>query len=143
MVMALVIMAVGYSAHASEVELISEHARVLMAQGSATPESAQLVEPISENARVIVGHWRKTTIVFEQPEDEHLILNADGSAENWVVTASRRSASTTGQWQVEGKILHLLLEGNKRISHPFTIYEEQLVFPNIPNRRRFWDKMLR
>lgn len=101
------------------------------------------VEPISESARVLVGHWRKTTIVFESPEDEHLVLNADGTAENWVVTASSRSGTTTGTWKVEGKILTLLLEENKEVSHPFTIYKGQLVFPNIQNRRRFWEKIVR
>ena len=104
---------------------------------------ASEVEPISESARVLVGHWRKTTIVFENPKDEHLVLNADGTAENWVVTASSRSGTTTGTWRVEGKILTLLLEENKEVSHPFTIYEGQLVFPNIQNRRRFWEKIVR
>lgn len=31
-------------------------------------------EPLSEGARALVGHWRTTTIVFESPEDEHLVL---------------------------------------------------------------------
>jgi hypothetical protein len=138
---ALVIVAAQVSAQASEVEPISEKAPVLMAQGSVTPEHPQLAEPISESARVLVGHWRKATIVFEQPEDEHLVLQANGTAENWVVTASGRSATTTGTWNVEGKMLNLLLEGHEHISQPFTIYEEQLVFPNIPNRRRFWENI--
>lgn len=30
------------------------------------------VEQISEDARVLVRHWRKTTVVFESPQDEHL-----------------------------------------------------------------------
>lgn len=140
---ALIIAAVEISAQASEVEQTTERASVLMAQASVTPERPQLAEPITESARVLVGHWRKTTIVFEQPKDEHLVLYASGTAENWVVTASSRSMTTTGTWNVEGKMLNLLLEGHGHISQPFTIYEEQLVFPNIPNRRRFWEKIVR
>jgi hypothetical protein len=90
-----------------------------------------------------VGHWRKTTIVFEQPEDEHLALHADGTVENWIVTASGRSAPTAGTWSVEGKMLNLLLDGHESISQPFTLYEGQLVYPNIANRRRFWEKIAR
>jgi hypothetical protein len=105
------------------------------------PAHASEVEPISEGARVVVGHWRKTTIVFENPKDEHLVLKADGTAENWVVTASSRSGTTTGTWRVEGKILTLLLRENGEVSRPFTIHEGQLVFPNIQNQRRFWEKI--
>ena len=100
-------------------------------------------EPISESARALVGHWRKTTIVFENPQDEHLVLDAGGTAANWVVTASSRSGTTTGTWKVEGKDLTLLLEGGEGISLPFTIYEGQLVFPNIQNQRSFWEKIAR
>jgi hypothetical protein len=100
-------------------------------------------EPISKDALVLVGHWRKTTISFGNPKDEHLVLSADGTAENWVVTASSRSATTTGTWKVDGKFFTLLLEGNAEISLPFTIYEGQLVFPNIQNRRSFWEKIAR
>jgi hypothetical protein len=64
----------------------------------------------------------------------------DGTAENWVVTASSQTERTTGQWSVEGKTLKLSL-GENEVSRPFTIYEGQLVFPNIPNRRQFWKKI--
>ena len=101
------------------------------------------VEQISEDARVLVGHWRKTTVVFESAQDEHLVFNADGSAANWVVTASGRSGTSTGRWKVEGKVLTLLFENDKEWSQPFTIYEGQLVFPNVPDRRRFWEKIAR
>lgn len=98
-------------------------------------------EPISEGARVLVGHWRKTTIVFENPKDEHLVLDADGTAANWIVTASSRSGKTTGTWKVEGKNLTLLLEKHEEVSRPFTIYKGQLVFPNIQNQRSFWERI--
>lgn len=140
-VVALVIIAAETAAQASDVEPIWGKARVLLTQAPVTSESAQSNRSISESALVLVGHWRKTTIVFEEPRDEHLVLKADGTVENWVVTASSRSATTTGTWNVEGKTLNLSLAEGEHISQPFTIYEEQLVFPNIPNRRRFWEKL--
>ncbi|KAM3114001.1 hypothetical protein [Phormidesmis sp. 146-33] len=95
----------------------------------------------AESVRVLVGHWRKTTIVFENPQDEHLVLNTDGAATTWEVTASGRSPTTIGTWTVESKMLTLRLAGNTIISHPFTIYQEQLVFPNIKDERGFWEKI--
>lgn len=94
----------------------------------------------SDNKQQLVGHWRKTTIVFESPKDEHLVLNADGTAENWVVTAESRSEPVTGRWSVEGKTLTLSFGENEN-SKPFTFHEGQLVFPNIPKRRGFWEKV--
>jgi hypothetical protein len=89
---------------------------------------------------VLVGHWRKTTIGYVGPRDEHLVLHADGTAENWVVTATSQTERTTGQWSVEGKTLKLSFGDNEN-ANPFTIYEGQLVFPNIPKRRQFWEKI--
>jgi len=94
----------------------------------------------SDNTQRLIGHWRKTTIVFGSPKDEHLILHADGTAENWVVTAENRSEPVTGRWKVDGKTLTLSFGENEN-SQPFTFYEGQLVFPNIPNRRGFWEKI--
>jgi len=94
----------------------------------------------SDSKQQLVGHWRKTTIVFESPKDEHLLLNADGTAENWVVTAESRSEPVMGRWTVEGKTLTLSFN-DKENAKPFTFYQGQLVFPNIPNRRGFWEKI--
>ncbi len=94
----------------------------------------------SDNKQRLIGHWRKTTIVFGSPKDEHLVLKADGTAENWVVTAESRSEPVTGRWSVEGKTLRLSFGENEN-SKPFTFYEGQLVFPNIQNRRGFWEKI--
>ena len=94
----------------------------------------------SENTNRLVGHWRKTTIVFESPKDEHLVLHPDGTAEDWTVTAESRTEPITGHWVVEGKTLTLSF-GDNQNSQPFTFYEEQLVFPNIPNRRGIWEKI--
>jgi hypothetical protein len=94
----------------------------------------------SENSNALIGHWRKTTISYTGPIDEHLILHVDGTVENWTVTASERREPVTGHWNVEGKTLTLSFGGNDR-SSPFTFYQGQLVFPNIPNRRGFWEKV--
>jgi len=94
----------------------------------------------SDNKQRLIGHWRKTTIVFGSPKDEHLVLRGDGTAENWVVTAESRSEPVTGRWSVEGKTLTLSFGENEN-SRPFTFYQGQLVFPNIPNRRGFWEKI--
>ena len=94
----------------------------------------------SDNKQRLIGHWRKTTIVFGSPKDEHLVLRGDGTAENWVVTAESRSEPVIGHWSVEGKTLTLSFGENEN-SKPFTFYQGQLVFPNIPNRRGFWEKI--
>ncbi len=94
----------------------------------------------AESPQVLVGHWRKTTVVYESPRDEHLVLHADGTAENWVVTASNRSEPVTGRWSAEGKMLKIVLGENNR-ELPFTLHEGQLVYPNIQGRRQFWDKL--
>jgi hypothetical protein len=110
------------------------------AAGSGVIAFQESGEASSDSKQQLIGHWRKTTIVFESPKDEHLILNADGSAENWVVTAESRSEPVTGRWSVEGKTLTLSLGENENAS-PFTFYQGQLVFPNIPKRRGFWEKI--
>lgn len=94
----------------------------------------------SENSNALIGHWRKTTIGHTGPIDEHLVLHVDGTVENWTVTAYERRDPVTGHWSVEGKTLTLSFGGNDR-SNPFTFYQGQLVFPNIPNRRGFWEKV--
>jgi hypothetical protein len=94
----------------------------------------------SENFNALIGHWRKTTIGYTGPLDEHLVLNSNGTVENWTVTAYERREPVTGHWSVEGKTLTLSFGGSDR-SNPFTFYQGQLVFPNIPNRRGFWEKI--
>jgi hypothetical protein len=94
----------------------------------------------SQNSNALIGHWRKTTIGYTGPIDEHLVLHVDGTVENWTVTAYERRDPVTGHWNVEGKTLTLSFGGNDR-SNPFTFYQGQLVFPNIPNRRGFWEKV--
>ena len=96
--------------------------------------------PPSNNAQQLVGHWRKTTIGYTGPIDEHLVLRSNGTVENWTVTAYERREPATGHWNVDGKTLTLSFGGNDR-SSPFTFYQGQLVYPNIPNRRGFWEKI--
>jgi len=94
----------------------------------------------SQNSNALIGHWRKTTISYTGPIDEHLVLHVDGTVENWTATAYERREPMTGHWNVEGKTLILSFGGNDR-SSPFTFYKGQLVFPNIENRRGFWEKI--
>ena len=42
----------------------------------------------SENSNRLIGHWRKTTIGYTGPIDEHLVLHVDGTVENWTATAT-------------------------------------------------------
>lgn len=96
----------------------------------------------SSNPQVLVGHWRTTTIVFESPQDENWVLHSDGTWEDWLVTASGRSDTTTGTWRVENTTLFVRLDGDQEESAtPFTFFEGQLVYPNIPNRRLFWERL--
>jgi hypothetical protein len=62
------------------------------------------------------------------------------TVENWTGTAYERREPVNGHWCVEGKTLTLSFGGNDR-SNPFTFYDGQLVFPNIPNSRGFWEKI--
>jgi hypothetical protein len=96
--------------------------------------------PSSENATALIGHWRTTRIGYTGAIDEHLVLHSDGTVENWTATAYERREPVTGHWSVEGKMLTLSFGGNDR-SSPFTFYQGQLIFPNIPNRRRNWEKI--
>jgi hypothetical protein len=109
--------------------------------GQGTP--VRPVTPVAPGpgAAELVGHWRKTAILMDAPVDEHLVLNADGRVSTWTVTARSREAPTAGRWAVEGRELVLAFPGRETVSVPFTFHEGKLVLPNIPNRRRFWDRL--
>ena len=89
----------------------------------------------------LVGHWRKTVIINDSPLDEHLVLKPDGTASNWIVTASSGGVPKQGTWQVQGKELILRIAGREAAQLPYTLHQGQLVYPNIPNRRRFWERI--
>ena len=92
-------------------------------------------------AQELAGHWRKTTIVFESPRDEHLILNADSTFQNWTVTATETETPLAGQWEANENMLIFRMEGSEDQSSPFTFFEGQLVFPNIEGGRGFWERV--
>ena len=96
--------------------------------------------PSSENSSALIGHWRTTRIGYTGPIDEHLVLYSNGTVENWTATAYERREPVTGHWSVEGKLLTLSFGGNDR-SNPFTFYNGELIFPNVPNHRRNWEKI--
>jgi hypothetical protein len=87
----------------------------------------------------LIGHWRSTSIVFEGPRDEHLVLNTNGTAETWIVTATSRTALTRGRWNVKGTMLSVSWEDGREWGQPFTFFQGQLVFPNVQNQRQFWE----
>ena len=99
---------------------------------------AYAADPVSE---ALVGHWRQTTISFGEPRDEHLVLGADGTVGHWMVTATSRTPVLSGLWEAEGKFLTIQIQDQNGVSLPFAFYQGQLVFPNIKNRRGFWEKI--
>src|SRR4029077_9403073 len=86
----------------------------------------------------LVGHWRTTRIVFESPRDDRLDLRADGLAERGSGTASSSGSKTVGRWDVSGSVLNLTWTGQAQTSQAFTMYQGQLVLPNVQGRRDFW-----
>ena len=88
----------------------------------------------------LFGHWRTTVIVGDSPLDRNLVLKPDGSATRWTVTARSRDAPESGSWSVVGNTLVLSFGGQVQQS-PYTLHKGQLVFPNISNRRRYWDRV--
>jgi len=88
----------------------------------------------------LFGHWRTTVIIYGSPLDRNLVLKPDGSATRWTVTARSRDAPESGSWSVVGNTLVLSFGGQVQQS-PYTLHKGQLVFPNISNRRRFWDRV--
>ena len=98
-------------------------------------------KPPEPRPAVLVGHWRRTRIVMDEPIDDHLMLSANGRLSAWQVTAKSRSAPQSGRWRVEEKQLMLQVQGEEEGGAPFFMHEGRLVFPNIPNRRQFWDRV--
>jgi hypothetical protein len=106
---------------------------------AANKAAALAPKPVPSRAPTLVGHWRSTTISFGSPRDEHLVVREDGTAETWAVTASSRTPVTRGRWSAKGTTLSVDWEDGRRWGQPFTFHEGQLVFPNVPNQRQFWE----
>jgi hypothetical protein len=116
---------------------------IVFLAGALNSGSIALAQEGSELTNVLNGHWRNTKIVFEKPQDTHLVLHPDGMAETWIVTATQRDQKTTGRWSSNGKTLTLAFGDGDARSYPFTFYKGQLVLPNIPNKRQFWERIER
>ena len=109
---------------------------------SANAEPAPVPNPSPKpppGGPTLVGHWRNTRVIFENPRDEHFVLHENGTAETWQVTASSRTPVTRGRWSVNGTQLSVTWEDGRQWGQPFTFYQGQLVFPNISNQRQFWE----
>ena len=107
----------------------------------AEASSGTVTPPEPGGAPELIGHWRSTTIVFGSPRDEHVVLRPDGTAENWVVTAVDRTDVKAGRWAGDGATLNVSWEDGTEWSQAYTFFEGQLVFPNVPNGRRFWKRI--
>jgi hypothetical protein len=123
--------------------LVSQRLLDSMADAANRPQGSPQPSAPARGATdpALVGHWRTTRIVFESPRDDHLVLRVDGTAERWSVTASSAGPKTVGQWAVTGSVLSLTWTGGAQTSQAFTMYKSQLVLPNVPNRRVFWDRL--
>ena len=116
--------------------------RMANAANTANANDTNVVSsPPPSQGLTLVGHWRRTSIVFESPRDEHIVLNANGTAETWIVTASGREPATRGRWTAKGTTLSVTWEDGRQWGQPFTFFEGQLVFPNVPNQRQLWEAM--
>jgi hypothetical protein len=111
------------------------------ANANPTPSPVPGPAPPPTGAPTLVGHWRSTTISFDSPRDEHFVMRADGTAETWIVTASSKTPVTRGRWTTNEKVLSVAWEDGRQWGQPFTFYQGQLVFPNRPNQRQFWEAM--
>ena len=111
----------------------------MAATANAAPAPVPAPTPAPSQGTTLAGHWRKTTIVFGDPRDEHLVLREGGIAETWVVTATSRTPVTRGRWSAKGATLSVMWEDGREWGQAFMFYQGQLVFPNIPNQRQFWD----
>lgn len=98
-------------------------------------------KPAASASGALIGHWRSTTVVFENSRDMNLVLQSGGVAEMWVVTAEKRSQKIVGRWETIGKTLTLRFGEGKPTTGPFTLHDGKLVYPNIPNQRAFWDRI--
>lgn len=97
------------------------------------------IEPRADQP--LVGHWRFTSIQFDSPRDENLVLSADGAAEHWFVTTAGRSESSTGRWTTSGSTFIVHWNDGNEWSQSFTFFEGQFVFPNIPGSRKIWERI--
>ena len=104
----------------------------------------------SQSARALIGQWRTNKYAFGDARDwEYLVLDADGTAENWDARAAGHVARgdgprNTGHWRVEGEMLKLSL-GQQDVSGPFAIVNGQLLFRSPthmePTGSDTWDKI--
>ena len=114
--------------------------RVALFGGIAVGATLNSHSQVASQPSQLVGHWRTTVIIGDAPMDRNLVLKSDGSATRWAVTAQRRDGPEAGNWSAAGNTLVLSFGGQVQES-PYAFHEGQLVFPNIPNRRRFWSRV--
>jgi hypothetical protein len=130
--------------------LMLELARDWQAQGplaaarrmaDAAAAAGPVASPATTSGSALSGRWRSTRIIFDQPQDEHLLLRGDGGAETWIATASGREPARRGRWRTDDRVLLIDWDDGSAWSQPYTFHESQLVFPNVPGRRQFWERI--
>lgn len=89
----------------------------------------------------LIGHWRYTSVALGSATDSNLLLHPDGTAEFWRVTAQGRSPREHGKWRVDGSQILLTNGAGRFHPAPFTLHRGQLVYPNIPDQRRYWEHL--
>jgi hypothetical protein len=89
----------------------------------------------------LVGHWLRPVIALGTVTDHHLVLNPDGTAQQWAATPFSIDPPTAGTWQATADMLTLCMDGSEEGSAPYFFFEGQLVFPNVEGSRRYWDRV--
>ena len=100
----------------------------------------QLEAGASYNAALLIGHWRKNVTGYTGPYDEHLVLYRDGTAQTWTTGFYSGARPKVGRWGIEANEL-IINWGDKPLSYSFTFHQGQLVMPNKPGARQFWDRI--
>jgi hypothetical protein len=94
---------------------------------------------VSSNA--LYGNWRRFEQLLDLPQDIYLVLNTDGTAMNWVVNEGKTQGPRKGKWEVADGKLVFEYDGFPQESEAYSLYEGQLVYPDVAGRRQFWDKV--
>jgi hypothetical protein len=129
-------LALRSSALAITLLALSQIASPALSQGASAETEATVAVGNSE----LVGHWLRPVIALDTVTDHHLVLNPDGTAEQWAATPFSTDPPTAGTWEASADTLTLRMDGSEQASAPYFFFEGQLVFPNVEGNRRFWER---
>jgi hypothetical protein len=89
----------------------------------------------------LAGKWRRTELLIDLPQDVYLDLKADGNVTNWVENSGKMQVPRSGKWDTSDGKLVFRYDGFTEESEAYSLYEGQLVYPNVEGRRGFWDRV--